>query len=366
MLKVVNPLQQKLLITTYLPLHPLQLPQTHSTVRIFERNIMTIEPGTVIEMHSLKSAAGKEMNGCRGLVVGYLASTERYQIRLEFEEPGLPRSKALQSIKGVNLKKVERLALPSGGSRGQCSMMDMESLCSKLCELLVFHDGDYCPSDIMMPQYASMAFMRMGQYNFENFLPVQMEQIAAVLALASICREGEEPGTESVVFALLEGDTMYVDVLAQTLYWTAFIGEGEEDLEYSKWEVPPTKLTPDQETPSYAKTMLQGPLLLLTEASRYCFAPALWEALRQSRFYHLLCQRLLRLVAREGMNGDARKLGKSARHILAAMINVDAIPPIGDAQVSETILSTANQVLTSPEAATAEAINNLLGRNCAL
>ena len=126
-------------------------------------------------------------------------------------------------------------------------------------ELLVWRGGDYRPSEIMFTGYACMAFNRMIQFgaNF-NFTCDQMEQMGAVLAMANVCKQADEPGTESMVFALLEGNPMYVDVLMQQLYWTAPItSEGDDDDEpegfyvcnsmYTEYD--PMKLTPDQTSP---------------------------------------------------------------------------------------------------------------------
>ena len=76
-----------------------------------------------------------------------------------------------------------------------------------------------------------------------------MEQLAAVLALGSICADCEEEGCADTLFALLEGDPMYVDVLIQSIHWTGLIDrEDLDDESFSRGfsNVPPTKLTPDQ------------------------------------------------------------------------------------------------------------------------
>lgn len=60
--------------------------------------------------------------------------------------------------------------------------------------------------------------------NFQFFNCDQMEVMAGVLSLANNCQQAEEPGTCDVLFALLEGDSMYLEALAQTLYHTGYIG----------------------------------------------------------------------------------------------------------------------------------------------
>lgn len=66
--------------------------------------------------------------------------------------------------------------------------------------------------------------------------------------------------------------------------------------------------------------MSTGPLLLLVEMTRYKFGTALFEALKRSEFYHLLVQRLLRLIAREAIGTrDGKRLGPMARKILSKL-----------------------------------------------
>ena len=66
--------------------------------------------------------------------------------------------------------------------------------------------------------------------------------------------------------------------------------------------------------------MSTGPLRLLVEMTRYKFGAALFSALKKSEFYHLLVQRLLRLIAREALGTrDGTKLGPMARKILSKL-----------------------------------------------
>jgi len=241
-------------------------------------------------------------------------------------------------------------------------MPSRDDLNCTLCQLLLWHRDGYEPPETMLQGYAAMAFMRMGQGNFMYFTSGQMEQMAAVLALANICVQGEEPSTCDVLFALLEGDIMYLEVLAQTLYWTGFIGpEDSCKNDNAFYNCPPTKLMPDQEERAYIRVMKEGPLLLLHEMTKYKLGMALFAALKkQCQFYHLLVQRLLRLAAREALKTkDGKALGKMARLILG-----DGILGVNVAAISKNaasdILENAVAVLTSPEAATNEAIKGLL------
>jgi hypothetical protein len=111
---------------------------------------------------------------------------------------------------------------------------------------------------------------------------------------------------------------MYVETLAQTIYWTGYIGPEDKNQDSRSFnDCPPTSLTPDQTKHAYIRTLSEGPLLLLQEMTRYKLGMALFEALRQCQFYHLLVRRLLRIVAREAQETkDGVKLGRLARVIL--------------------------------------------------
>eukprot|EP00751_Fragilariopsis_kerguelensis_P004568 CAMPEP_0170816180 /NCGR_PEP_ID=MMETSP0733-20121128/39047_1 /TAXON_ID=186038 /ORGANISM="Fragilariopsis kerguelensis, Strain L26-C5" /LENGTH=113 /DNA_ID=CAMNT_0011175173 /DNA_START=1 /DNA_END=338 /DNA_ORIENTATION=- len=82
-------------------------------------------------------------------------------------------------------------------------------------------------------------------------------------------------------------------------------------------------VTPDQEYVPYVQVMKTGPLLLLFEISKHnnnnnsYFGACFWIAIAKSSYYHLLIQRLLRLIARESLQtNDGKNLGPMARHIL--------------------------------------------------
>ena len=110
----------------------------------------------------------------------------------------------------------------------------------------------------------------MDEWNFEHMVSVQMEQMVGVLALANISQQAGAISVSNVIFALLEGDVMYLEALAQTLYWTAYIGPTDEN-EHEKdfHNCPLTKLSPNQTKAAYIRTMAEGPLLFMREASRY-------------------------------------------------------------------------------------------------
>lgn len=74
-----------------------------------------------------------------------------------------------------------------------------------------------------------------------------------VLSRSLSSQDYEEEGAEEVLFALLEGDPMYVDVLIQTIHWTGLI-DHDGDSNDKKFSdgfsncPPPTNLTPDQDS----------------------------------------------------------------------------------------------------------------------
>lgn len=322
---------------------------------------MSIEPGRIVRIHSLKSDAGKKLNGSRAAVLRPVEDGARFQVTVEFSYDD-----ETKAIKPENLTLEERLPLPSdeyGNNRGVCMTPAGDQVNRKLCELLLWYRDDYRPPETMLIGYAGMAFSRMGQSNFMYFTAGQMEQMAGVLALANTCMQAEEAATSDVLFALLEGERMYLETLAQTLYWTGYIGPEEENEKERDFDnCPPTALTPDQTKAAYIQTMKEGPLLLLREMTKYQFGQALYAALKQCQFYHLLVQRLLRFTAREALKtSDGKALGKMARTILGRGILSDInVTPISE-ETAENILQNAGSVLRSPEAATDEAIKNLLG-----
>jgi hypothetical protein len=323
-----------------------------------EELTMTTEAGTIVRIRNLQSAAGQKLNGRRAAVIGFVEAEQRWQVRVEMEEA----YNATKALKEANLEAIRRLPLPQGPHRGMASPTDIESMPVKLCELLLYYKSNprFEPSEIMFMGYGAMAFTRMGQENFMNFTTTQMEQMGGVLGLANICREGEEPGTEAVLFALLEGDPMYVDVLIQTLHWTGFIAPDGVEPE-GRFDGPPTQLTPDQDLDPYVRTMSAGPVSLLSEMAKWCFAGALWSAMQRSEFYHLLIQRLLRLTAREALGTkDGRRLGKPARKILSSMFPVLQLDNPVARESAEHILAHAGDIITSPDNVSTESVSRIL------
>ncbi|KAL9185635.1 hypothetical protein ACHAXT_003412 [Thalassiosira profunda] len=178
-------------------------------------------------------------------------------------------------------------------------------------------DPEFSPSRIMLRGLAASCLNQMKQSDLMWLVQVQMEQMAGVLALKSLCDDGK---TESVLFSLLNADPMIIDVLIQTIHWTGRIAD--EDLERDEgFNGPPTELSPDQSAKPYVQFMSRGPLGLMVAMSQFKFSPALWAALERSEFYPLLIRRLLRLVAREALGThDGTKLAPKARKILQNLL----------------------------------------------
>ena len=280
-----------------------------------------VKPGIICRIDGLKSAGGMKLNGQRCVSIRYVEKEGRYETRIEHTD----KADETFALKEANLLPLPKLVLPTHSHRG--SLRKPKSL----CELLLYYKGSgpfsdavFSPSDITLRGYAASCLGQIDSCNLQWLVGCQLEQMAGVLGLASTCQESEE-GAESVLFALLEGDPMYIDVLLQTITWTGLIDHESCDDEVFNGEFnncPPTELTPDQESKPYIKFMSGGPLRLMVEMTRYKFGDALWAALKESgEFYHLFIQRMLRLVAREQMKTrDGIKLGPMARKILIQVL----------------------------------------------
>jgi len=221
-----------------------------------------VKQGIVCEVDGLKSASGKTLNKRRCAVIRHITEEERYEVRMENEKG----KDATFALKEANLSPMEKLVLPTHNRRGS------ESSARSLCELLLYHKGSgpftdpvFSPSRIILSGYASRCLEHIGSSNLQWLVDTQLEQLSAVTGLASISQDGER-GAEQVLFALLEGDPMYIDVLIQTIHWTGLIdhdGDSNNDKfsdEFSN--CPPTQITGDQESKPYVKLMSTGPLRL--------------------------------------------------------------------------------------------------------
>lgn len=311
-----------------------------------------VQPGIVCEVDGLKSASGKTLNKRRCAVIRHVTEEgqeDRYEVRMENEKG----KDATFALKEANLSPMEKLVLPTHNRRGS------ESSSRSLCELLLYHKGsgpftdpEFSPSRIILSGYASRCLEHIGSSNLMWLVDTQLEQLSAVTGLASISQDGER-GAEQVLFALLEGDPMYVDVLIQTIHWTGLIdhdGDSNNDTYSEEFSnCPPTQLTGDQDSKPYVKLMSTGPFRLLVEMTRYKFGGALFAALTESEFYPLFIQRLLRLVGREAIGTfDGIKLGKMARAILLKLCpGVNLKKPLTDTDKANHLLEKTSRDLPS-------------------
>lgn len=307
-----------------------------------------IESGILARIHGLKSAAGSKLNGCRCIVIHFVHTEQRWKVRIENASDG-----ATLGIKEMNLEVIPCLTLPSGHDRGNVTSMGL-GVVPKSCELLVYYKGasmanprgEYQPSQIVFSGFPSRMLGRMGMNNFMYFVTIQMEQLGGVLALANICSE-DEAGTAAVLFGLLEGDPMYIDVLIQTMHWTGLIkvesDEASEEFEEGFSNVPPTELTGDQDSKAYIRSMMNGPLRILNEVMKYNFQDALWGRMKKSEYYHLFVQRLLRWIGRESCSHptqDGKELGPLARKIICKIcptVRFDEDSPVSQ-EVADALL----------------------------
>jgi hypothetical protein len=319
--------------------------------------------GRIVRIHSLKSAEGKLLNDRRAAVLRFDASSQRFEVKLEIDNDP-DEVNITKSVKESNLRLEPRLPLPDAScmERGIATTFN-DQTSRTLAQLLLWYRGTYRVPDTMLTGFANMAFSAMNQMNFMYFVSCQIEQMAGVLMLAKICVQGGEEGTSDVLFALLEGDTMYVEALAQTIYWTGYIGPEDENEDANTFSnCPPTSLTPDQTKFPYIRTLSEGPLLLLHEMTRYKLGMALFEDLRRCRFYHLLVRRLLRIVAREAQEtNDGVKLGRLARIILGKGIlrRGSMVDPVS-VETAENILENAESLTLAFRSVTTEEIAALL------
>jgi hypothetical protein len=321
--------------------------------------------GRIVRVHSLQSAGGKLLNDRRGAVLRFDKPSQRFEIKMEIDsDPDIEN--ITKSIKETNLRLEPRLPLPDETcmGRGVATTFD-EHTSRTLAQLLLWYRGMYRVPDTMLTGFANMAFSAMNETNFMYFVSCQIEQMAGVLMLAKICVQGGEEGTSDVLFALLEGDNMYVEALAQTIYWTGYIGPEDENEDANTFsDCPPTSLSPDQTKFAYIRTLSEGPLLLLHEMTRYKLGMALFENLRRCQFHHLLIRRLLRIVAREAQEtNDGVKLGRLARVILGKGIlgRGSMVDPVS-VETADNILENAESLtLTSLAVKSTKEVATLLG-----
>lgn len=159
-----------------------------------------------------------------------------------------------------------------------------------------------------------------------------MEWCGGVCALANICKRKGKAGCEEVIYALLEGNQMYCDVLCLFISGTPYIGLEGDGLDNAKEafdncvKQPTRLLTPDQRTSEYTNIMKVGPFMLLDEIIKNCspnLVMAFFEAgIKKSIIFHLVIQRLLRLICRSVLQTkDGVELAPYCKRILPYLCN---------------------------------------------
>lgn len=138
---------------------------------------MVFEPGQIVRIHSLQSAQGKKLNKQRAIVLRLVPDTEpaRYELLVEGTTT-VDRPNCTSAIKETNIRLEPKRPLPpKGGDHQRGFVMDPDwEMFRTLTELLVRYTPDYSPSETMLMGYASMAFQRLGQYNFMAFTCVEV------------------------------------------------------------------------------------------------------------------------------------------------------------------------------------------------
>jgi hypothetical protein len=183
-----------------------------------------------------------------------------------------------------------------------------------------------------------------------------MEQVGGIAAIANACEQGGVCACEAAIFALLEGDPMCLDVISILLFRTPFIGPEQEleEREDEFDETPEDGLTPDQDSEAYCFFMESGPILLFSNMAKWNFSSALFASIRRSEFYPQVVQRIMRIIAREGMSNptrDGRRLGKTCRRFLphllgSGVLSEDTVERLQSHRVSTTVSSALLEPMT--------------------
>ncbi|CAB9529476.1 expressed unknown protein [Seminavis robusta] len=280
-----------------------------------------IEQGSIVKIHSLQSAGGQKLNGKIGLALKRVKDDKgdlRWQIRVK----GVKPINATSSIKPANLEVQEHVPLPVGGGRprGYVEDVNHEDTCAILCELLVMHTEFYEPPETRLTGYPAAAFGELGDH-FSAFTAIQMEWVGGTYALANTIDKGKNPACEEVVFAMLQAHPMIIDVFILTMTNTPLIGTKEEIADkthmFHEYRDGRHQMTPDQQTSSYILTMKAGPLFLLQQVGKLDMGVAFFAAMKRSKVFPFLVQRMLRLIGGEGIEApDGVGLGPQCREIL--------------------------------------------------
>jgi hypothetical protein len=139
---------------------------------------MAFQPGQIVEIHGLNSAVGASLNNKRAVVLRLVPDSQPTRFELLVEgETTVDQPNRTFAIREPNIRLLPRRPLPPQGDehnqRGFVTDID-EGMFRTLTELLVRYTPHYSPSDTMLLGYASMAFQRLGQYNYMAFTSVEV------------------------------------------------------------------------------------------------------------------------------------------------------------------------------------------------
>lgn len=137
---------------------------------------MSIEPGEIVIIHSLKSAGGQKLNGKDALVLRQVKDDQgglRFQVKVRGSKPVDGSS----AIKPDNLQLKPRLPLPTEGGRPRGYVEDVPpggDMCPILAELLVMVNENYEAPKTKMTGFPAMFFSETGPDHFTCFTAMQV------------------------------------------------------------------------------------------------------------------------------------------------------------------------------------------------
>jgi hypothetical protein len=312
--------------------------------------------GAVLQVHSLQSARGQELNGKRAVVVKRAGVQDRWEMQLEGEQ-------VTTALKPDNLrfqkypdkeqhpiymdmvrfcttqyaKRVDQRDRVYRSARGVTYDDDPPALrAQKLVELLDRPVGNYVPNQTMLMGVVLLYYGLVSEDSMRASCTLyDVEHISGLMSLAAMC-QGEkmhakgcgDGACEQVLFALLEAAPQSMDVLMEFLVSTPYIGPEEmyqgalrKSFQQARRD---RRLTPNQMNNDYCNAMKGGIALicfLFVDAEPY--KDILIRCLAQHSMFPLLLQRLILIVAREAMGlNDGKVLGRYARQILGDLANL--------------------------------------------
>jgi hypothetical protein len=310
-----------------------------------------IDVGSIVLIHSLKSVRGAELNGKRAIVI--VRDKDRWVTKVEGKQKqnvGIKTTALKPGNLSISKKNVgmhpkymtlvahatkEMFNRPST-SRAYRNARGIvyddtppPARARKLVELLDRPDEGYEPNQTVLMGVTVKYYNSVPESSMNMDCTIyDLEHVAGLISLVAMC-QGEimkakgcgDGECEAVLFALLEAAPMSITVLLEFLIWTPYIGpeENYSEVQDAFHTARVTRaLTPDQQSQDYCQALRGGIcliFLLLEEAgpSKTVFI----NVMVKHTLFPLLVQRLLRIVAREGMGTpDGKDLGTFARKIL--------------------------------------------------